>query len=444
MLLARSAVAGAAGRRLLPTSSSAAAAAWRRAGQGALPALPPQGTQCTRGFRVTATSTSNGGTAGRPPSRLVLGIESSCDDTGAAVVSSTGEILGEALATQAEIHAPWGGVVPKLAQEAHERAIDDVVEKALERAGVGVLKARSVSHAHQLPIIPVHHMEAHALVARCTNRDDVQFPFLCLLVSGGHNLLMVVRGVGNYLQVGSTLDDALGEAYDKIARMLGLDMRPNGGAALELIAREGNPKAYKFPIPLRKRPNCDFSYAGLKTSVRLAIEELVGEPSEANRQVRADIAASFQYAAVRHLAERTRRAAAWAREEYPEIQTLVVAGGVASNTYVRDTLSSIAADAGLQLVCPPARLCTDNGVMVAWAGIERMQMGLMEPPAEAAAPAEGEWVDLRPRWALTDEKDSRCAPTLKSSRKVKLHAPLFQSPDSQGAADEQTAGQTPS
>lgn len=435
----------AAGRKLLAALSASSAKHLRATVTSGRRVKPPATL-----VKAVYSSATDQVTGGAPRSGLVLGIESSCDDTGAAVVSSSGDILGEALATQAEIHAPWGGVVPKLAQEAHERAIDEVVALALSRAGVGggdidavavtigpglslclkvgVLKARSLSHAHSLPIIPVHHMEAHALVVRCTDRQDVEFPFLCLLVSGGHNLLMVVRGVGNYLQLGSTLDDALGEAYDKIARLLGLDLQPSGGAALEALAKEGDPLAFKFPIPLRKRQNCDFSYAGLKTSVRLAIEELVGEPSEANRQLRADIAASFQYAAVRHLAERTRRATAWALDEYPEMKSVVVAGGVASNAYVRETLAGIAEEAGLRMVCPPPRLCTDNGVMVAWAGVERLGLGLVQPVAETAVPAEGEWIDLRPRWALTDEKDRRCAPELKSSRKVKLHDPLFQSP----------------
>eukprot|EP00191_Tetraselmis_sp_GSL018_P008535 CAMPEP_0177594820 /NCGR_PEP_ID=MMETSP0419_2-20121207/9994_1 /TAXON_ID=582737 /ORGANISM="Tetraselmis sp., Strain GSL018" /LENGTH=435 /DNA_ID=CAMNT_0019086173 /DNA_START=88 /DNA_END=1395 /DNA_ORIENTATION=- len=389
-----------------------------------------------------------GGLSGGSSSDLVLGIESSCDDTGAAVVNSSGRILGEALATQAEIHAPWGGVVPKLAQEAHERAIDGVVQRALEDAGVspsdlsavavtigpglslclkvGVLKARQVAHEAQLPIIPVHHMEAHALVARCcAGPSGAAFPFLCLLVSGGHNLLVVVRGIGDYLQLGSTLDDSIGEAYDKVARLLGLELQPSGGAALELFAREGDPRKFRFPVPLRKRQNCDFSYAGLKTSVRIAIEKEVGEPSAENRQARADIAASFQQTAIRHLAERAQRGAAWAIESYPQIRTFVVAGGVASNSEVRAALQAVAAEAGLELVCPPPRLCTDNGVMVAWAGIERLALGHCNPPPESPVPSDDEWIDLRPRWPLTDEKDSRCAPVLKSSRKKNINRPLF-------------------
>jgi len=324
-----------------------------------------------------------------------------------------------------------------------------VVEKALQEAGitaadldavavtigpglslclkVGVMKARQMAFQHQIPTVKVHHMEAHALVVRASQRG-VEFPFLCLLVSGGHNLLLVVRGIGDYLQLGSTLDDAIGEAFDKVARLLGLDANPHGGAALEAIAREGDPEAFRFPVPLKKRQNCDFSYAGLKTSVRLAIEKEVGEPSESNRQTRADIAASFQSVAVRHLSERTARGAQWAKESFPQMKSLVVAGGVARNEDVRGALLRIAEDAGLELVCPPPRLCTDNGVMVAWAGMERLVLlGESEPPPASEEPAEGEWVDLRPRWPLTDDKDPRCAPPLKSSRKKNIHLPLYTS-----------------
>jgi glycoprotease/Kae1 family metallohydrolase len=230
---------------------------------------------------------------------LVLGIETSCDDTGAAVVSGDGRVLGEALASQVEIHGPWGGVVPNLAQEAHKEAIDGVIAAALSNAGVtaadlsavavtvgpglsmclrvGVVAAQNLCALHDKPIIPVHHMEAHALVARVAGGTEaVRFPFLALLVSGGHNQLILARGVGDYTILGSTLDDALGEAYDKTARLLGLDVGGGGGPALEALAKKGDPDAYKFPVPLRQRKNCDFSYAGLKTAARMAIERDLG------------------------------------------------------------------------------------------------------------------------------------------------------------------------
>jgi N6-L-threonylcarbamoyladenine synthase len=400
------------------------------------------------------------------PEKFILGIESSCDDTGVAVVSTSGRVLGESLATQTEIHAAWGGVVPKLAQEAHEAAIDACVDEALTKAGitpkdldavavtigpglslclrVGVLKAREVAAMYQLPVIPVHHMEAHALVARltsCEGKDptsdaesSVQFPFMCVLVSGGHNLLMIVEGVGRYIQLGTTLDDALGEAYDKVARLLGLELKPSGGAALEALALEGDPTVFKFTTPLQKHKTCDFSYAGLKTGVRMRIEEALGgvelpiptvEEDPVGRRIRADIAAAFQTVAVRHLEERCRRALQWAAETHPEMKQVVVAGGVASNKFLRGRLADVAEEGGLELVCPPPRLCTDNGVMVGWAGVERWKINLgVEPPPPSVVPAEGEWVDLRPRWPLTDRKDERSIEAPRSAKKKNIFESL--------------------
>eukprot|EP00884_Botryococcus_braunii_P015660 jgi/Botrbrau1/2778/Bobra.0164s0055.1 len=341
------------------------------------------------------------------PRRVVLGIESSCDDTGVAVVTSDGEILAEVLISQADIHEPWGGVVPKLAQQAHEAAISAAVENVLQMAAVqpeqldavaatlgpglslclkvGVAKAKELCQRHGLPYVGVHHMEAHALVARL--EADVAFPFVCLLISGGHNMLVTVHGVGQYTLLGSTFDDALGEAYDKIARLLGLSMDPNYGAALEKLAEEGDPLRFRFTAPLQKRRCANFSYAGLKTAVRLAIEaEAPGPPSPGNRQVRADIAASFQHVATRHLAERTLRGLTWALEGSPGIRSLVVAGGVAANKHVRSALAAVAEELGLQLVCPRPPLCTDNGVMVAWAALERLQEGVWQlPPGDGGS-----------------------------------------------------------
>jgi len=397
--------------------------------------------------------------AGAEPERLILGIESSCDDTGVAVVSTSGRVLGESLATQTEIHAAWGGVVPKLAQEAHEAAIDSCVTEALTKAGiksndldavavtigpglslclrVGVLKATEIAASHQLPVIPVHHMEAHALVARLGGAGDsspVQFPFLCVLVSGGHNLLMIVEGVGRYIQLGTTLDDALGEAYDKVARLLGLELKPSGGAALETLALEGDPTVFRFTTPLQKHKTCDFSYAGLKTGVRMRIEEALGgvelpvptaEEDPVGRKIRADIAASFQAVAVRHLEDRCRRAVQWAAESHPDLKHVVVAGGVASNKYLRSRLAAVAEEGELQLTCPPPRLCTDNGVMVGWAGVERLKLRLgIEPPPPNAVPGEGEWVDLRPRWPLTDRKDERSIEAPRSAKKKNIFESL--------------------
>ncbi|GBG72034.1 hypothetical protein CBR_g10969 [Chara braunii] len=376
-------------------------------------------------------------------SKLVLGIETSCDETGAAVVSVDGRILGEALASQAELHAQWGGVVPKLAQGAHEDAIDSVVQCALTTEGggridpsdlaaiavtigpglslclkVGIRKARALAREHNLPVIPIHHMEAHGLVARLCEWE-LHFPFLTLLISGGHNLLLLAHGVGHYTQLGTSLDDAVGEAYDKTARLLGLELGRGGGPALEEVAREGDPYSFNFSVPMRKFKNCNFSYAGLKTAVRLAIDAAcpgaetrpISAATSAERKIRADIAASFQRIAVLHLEERTRRAIEWARNIDPAVDCLVVAGGVAANQVVRHRLEGVvregspnreAADGGvMRIAFPSPRLCTDNGVMVAWAGVERYRLGLMDPPPPpVTSTVEDEHLDIRPRWPL--------------------------------------------
>ena len=490
------------------------------------------------GFGSRALDASRLDARGRVPvgaRTVILGIETSCDDTGAAVITGDGRVLGEAIASQGEIHAKWGGVVPNLAREAHENAIDDVVARALAAADVrpenlsavavtvgpglsmclrvGVVKAQNMCVEHSLPIVPVHHMEAHALVARVgeggkkregvekgvdetsdetsdvyeTSSARASFPFLALLVSGGHNQLILATAIGEYRVLGGALDDALGEAYDKTARLLGLDVGGGGGPALEALAKRGDPKKYKFPVPLRKRKDCDFSYAGLKTAVRLAVERDLGKPSDGdafsnvqglegdddgvpNRNgeteafgpeetarrdaIRADIAASFQFAAVKHLEERTRRAIAWAREslslepqnedaEKRDLSCVVVAGGVAANATVRATLGSVAEEAGLPLVLPPPRWCTDNGVMVAWAGVERFRLGLAEeaPSAEqlepksvsdgkkdedASRPARRE-VPLLPRWPL-GTRDARATGEVKSSKTARIAPPLRGAP----------------
>ncbi|KAK9103266.1 hypothetical protein Sjap_020520 [Stephania japonica] len=337
-----------------------------------------------------------------------------------------------------------------MAEEAHSQVIDEVVQRALDEAKlaetalsavavtigpglslclrVGVQKARKIAGRCCLPIVGIHHMEAHALVARLVDKN-LQFPFLALLVSGsgvyylynsspilagraelmrliilearasgcklylcGHNLLILARDLGHYVQLGTTIDDAIGEAYDKIARWLGLDMR-RGGPALEELAREGNAESIKFRVPMKQHKDCNFSYAGLKTQVRLAIESKNIDPdvpiscaSCEDRTMRADIAASFQRVAVMHLEERCERAIKWALQIEPSIKSLVVSGGVASNQYLRTRLNQIVEQNGLRLVCPPPRLCTDNGVMIAWTGIEHFTRGRYDPPPPADEP----------------------------------------------------------
>nr|GMD30645.1 probable tRNA N6-adenosine threonylcarbamoyltransferase, mitochondrial [Ipomoea batatas] len=363
-------------------------------------------------------------------SLVVLGIETSCDDTAAAVVNSNGEILSQVISSQAELLAKYGGVAPKMAEEAHAQAIDQVVQDALDKAKltekdltavavtigpglslclrVGVQKARRIAGAHSLPIVGVHHMEAHTLVARLVERK-LQFPFMALLVSGGHNLLILARSLGDYIQLGTTIDDAIGEAYDKTAKWLGLDLRKSGGPAIEKLALEGDAESVKFNVPMKQHKNCNFSYAGLKTQVRLAIEAKninagisLSSASSEDRKARADIAASFQRVAVLHLEDKCKRAIEWALKIEPSVNHLVVSGGVASNQYVRARLNEVVKKNGLQLVCPPPSLCTDNGVMVAWTGIEHFLVGRFDPPPPADEP-EDALVDLRPRWPLGEE-----------------------------------------
>ncbi|KAL8495624.1 hypothetical protein ACS0TY_019661 [Phlomoides rotata] len=361
---------------------------------------------------------------------LVLGIETSCDDTAAALVRSDGEILSQVVSSQADLLVRWGGVAPKMAEEAHSLVIDQVVQEALDKANVseedlsavavtigpglslclrvGVRKARKLAGAYALPIIGVHHMEAHALVARLVERE-LQFPFMALLISGGHNILILARDLGHYIQLGTSIDDAIGEAYDKTAKWLGLDLRKSGGPAVEELAREGVEKSIPFKVPMKQHKDCNFSYAGLKTQVKLAIEAKnidatipIDSASTEDRRDRADIAASFQRVAVLHLEDKCERAIGWALKMEPSLKHLVVSGGVASNQYVRSRLNEIVQKNGLQLVCPPPGLCTDNGVMIAWTGIEHFRMGRYDPPPPACEPDDAV-LDLRPRWPLGEE-----------------------------------------
>ncbi|WOL15616.1 putative tRNA N6-adenosine threonylcarbamoyltransferase, mitochondrial [Canna indica] len=362
---------------------------------------------------------------------VILGIETSCDDTAAAVVRGNGEILSQMVSSQADLLSRYGGVAPKMAEEAHSLVIDEVVQRALDNANlsgndlsavavtigpglslclrVGVQKARKLAGRFNLPIVNVHHMEAHALVARLIERD-LQFPFLALLISGGHNLLILAHELGHYLQLGTTIDDAIGEAYDKTARWLGLDMGKGGGPALEELALEGDANSINFSIPMRQHKDCNFSYAGLKTQVRVVMESKnisiennpISSANSEDRRLRADIAASFQRVAVLHLEERCQRAIDWAIKIEPSIKHMVVSGGVASNKHVRARLRHVVETNDLQLICPPPSLCTDNGVMIAWTGIEHFLSGRFDPPPPADEPDDAMF-ELRPRWPLGEE-----------------------------------------
>jgi N6-L-threonylcarbamoyladenine synthase len=340
---------------------------------------------------------------------VVLGIETSCDETAVALVDGQRQVLAETLRSQLERHAPFGGVVPEIAARAHVEILDHLIAQTMSEAGiafpqlagvaatagpgliggliVGLTTARAIASVHRLPLLAINHLEAHALTARLT--DGVDFPYLLLLVSGGHCQLLVVEGVGRYRRLGTTLDDALGEAFDKAAKMLGLGFP--GGPAVEQAARTGVAR-YDLPRPMRGQPGCHFSFSGLKTALRQTIERLVeqGGPASLEPPQVNDLCASFQKAAGDILVDRTARAAARFRTEHPGASTLVVAGGVAANGYLRGRLQELATRLALRLVLPPPRLCTDNGVMVAWAGVERLRLGLVDDAS----------VSARARWPL--------------------------------------------
>jgi N6-L-threonylcarbamoyladenine synthase len=343
------------------------------------------------------------------PSLTVLGIETSCDETAAAVVRRTGdggEILSNVVLSQIADHAAYGGVVPEIAARAHVEALDGVIGAAMREAGadwddldaiavtagpgliggllVGVTAARAIAAARRLPLLPLNHLEGHALTATLTDR--VAFPYLLLLVSGGHTQLVAVEGVGRYRRIGTTIDDALGEAFDKTAKLLGLPYP--GGPAVERAAAAGDPRRFDLPRPLRGSPGADFSFSGLKTAVRLAAEEAA---PLSERDV-ADLCASFQDAVADVVADRTRRGLAIEAETGARPSALVVAGGVAANQAIRARLQSLCDEAGISFIAPPPALCTDNGAMIAWAGAERLAAGRAPDPDLPA----------RPRWPLDE------------------------------------------
>lgn len=332
---------------------------------------------------------------------LVLGIETTCDETAAAVVrvgaDGRGTVLSNIVRTQIADHAPYGGVVPEIAARAHVEIADRVTAEALGVAGVGagdldavaaaggpglvggVLVGLTTAKAMALvlgkPLVAVNHLEAHALTARLT--DDVAFPFLLLLVSGGHTQLLAVRGVGDYAKLGTTIDDAIGEAFDKVAKLLGLPYP--GGPEVERRATTGDPRRFAFPRPLHGRPEPDFSLSGLKTAVRMAAEDLRAVSGTLSVQDVADLCASFQAAVADMVADRCRQAIRLFRARHGEPTALVVAGGVGANQTLKTVLQKTADEARLQLVVPPPKLCTDNGAMIAWAGAERLRLGLSDP-----------------------------------------------------------------
>ncbi len=336
---------------------------------------------------------------------LILGLETSCDDTGAGIVGDAREIRANIVASQLEAHRPYGGVVPEIAARAHLDVIDDVINAALREANIGFgdlagiaattgpgliggvmvgsMMGKAIAAVRGLPFIAVNHLEAHALTPRLT--DDVAFPYLLLLASGGHCQLLLVRGVGDYRLLGRTIDDAIGECFDKCAKMLGLGYP--GGPLIEMAARDGNARAFDLPRPMLGRAGCDFSFSGMKTAVRLALEKHVLTPALVG-----DMAASLQAAIADVVADRAQHAFDLLRNEGVAVTAFVVAGGVAANQVLCAKVKNVAANNGVAFAAPPPKLCTDNGVMVAWAGLERMRLGLTDG-LDAAS---------RPRWPLEE------------------------------------------
>jgi N6-L-threonylcarbamoyladenine synthase len=336
----------------------------------------------------------------------VMGIETSCDETAVAIVEAPaagsapgGRILANLVYSQLTEHRRFGGVVPEIAARAHLERIDGLIEEALATAGldlaqldgiaatggpgliggvmVGVMTAKALAFAHDKPFLAVNHLEGHALSVRLT--EEVYFPYLLLLVSGGHCQLLTVRGPGDFTRLGTTIDDAAGECFDKTAKLLGLGFP--GGPAVERAAEGGDPQRFALPRPMWRKPGCDFSFSGLKTAVRQTVEKLDAKDKTAI----ADLCASFQRTVGDVFVDRCANALTSAPSP-----TLVVAGGVAANLYLRGRLEEVAARYGARLVAPPVKLCTDNGAMIAWAGVERLRLGLTDA------------LDFRPRprWPL--------------------------------------------
>jgi len=352
-----------------------------------------------------------------------LGLESSCDDTAAAVVrmEATGpRILASVVAGQTALHAPYGGVVPEIAARAHAEKLDLCVEEALAEAGVrladldgvavtagpgliggvmsGVMCAKGIAAGAGLPLVGVNHLAGHALTPQLT--EGLAFPYLLLLVSGGHCQFLIAHGPEAFTRLGGTIDDAPGEAFDKTAKLLGLPQP--GGPAVEAEAKEGDPKAFHFPRPLLDRAGCDMSFSGLKTALLRARDAEVADHGGLRRQARRDLCAGFQAAVTDVLAEKSRRALREYLAHAPGHPAFAVAGGVAANATIRARLEQVAAEFGATFAAPPLKLCTDNAAMIAYAGIARFEAGARD----------GMDLSARPRWPL-----DRSAPAMLGSGK---------------------------
>ncbi len=353
----------------------------------------------------------------------ILGIESSCDETAVAIVDDAKNILSHALKSQIDLHKKFGGVVPELAARGHIEVIEELILQALDDANlklddidaiaatsgpgliggviVGLMAAKTLASVLQKPFIAINHLEAHALTVRLSSQ--VEFPYLLLLFSGGHCQILLAKGVGNYEKFGETIDDAIGECFDKCAQMLGLPYP--GGVAIEKLALNGDENKYKFPRPLidsnqQGKHLFDFSFSGLKTAVRRQIEKISGENFVHNEsykklteQEKADICASFQKVIVAIVLNRLENIFEY---KTPDVQNIVIAGGVAANRYIFEKLQIFAQKKSLQIITPPIKLCTDNAAMIAWAGVEKMKIGQVNK------------LDFKPRarWSLEELKEA--------------------------------------
>lgn len=353
---------------------------------------------------------------------IILGIESSCDDTAAAVLRNSDPvtILSSVVFGQTELHADFGGVVPEIAARAHAEKIDIVAKQALTQANMtlkdidavavtagpgliggvlsGVMFAKGLATGAGLPLIGVNHLAGHALTPRLT--DNLRYPYLMLLVSGGHCQFLIVKGPQDFTRLGGTIDDAPGEAFDKTARILGLPQP--GGPSVEQAAKSGDPKRFRLPRPLLDRPDCDMSFSGLKTAILRARDQVVVEKGGLTQQDRADLCAGFQAAVTDVLCQKTARALAQYLALDPAEPALAVAGGVAANNAIRAGLESVSAAHSTRFTAPPLALCTDNAAMIAYAGLERFKLGLTD----------GMGLSARPRWPL-----DQTAPTMLGSGK---------------------------
>ncbi|TCJ98028.1 O-sialoglycoprotein endopeptidase [Volucribacter psittacicida] len=336
----------------------------------------------------------------------VLGIETSCDETGVAIYDEQQGLIANQLYSQIELHADYGGVVPELASRDHIRKTLPLIQAALQQANltakdiqgiaytsgpglvgallVGATIARSLAYAWQVPALGVHHMEGH-LLAPMLEENPPRFPFIALLVSGGHTQLVQVEGVGNYQLLGESIDDAAGEAFDKTAKLLGLDYP--GGAALSRLAQQGNPHRFLFPRPMTDRPGLDFSFSGLKTFAANTIHQAIQQEGQLTAQTKADIAYAFQLAVVETLAIKCRRAL-----QQTGLKRLVIAGGVSANQQLRQQLAQLMHQLGGEVFYPQPQFCTDNGAMIAYAGFLRLKYGEQQDLA----------IQVKPRWNMTE------------------------------------------